>query len=81
MAIRNVVGVGSQLGVGGGWVGVQSPTRHCACLVNPVSSLIGGGSKGRVVGMAIHHIVGGEVASMGWVGIQSSMRHWVSCQS
>jgi len=75
--LRNVVGVGSRLGVGGGWVGVRSSTRRCACLVNPASSLMGGGSKGGVVGMAIRHIVGAGVASMGWVGVWSSMRHWV----
>ena len=80
MAIRDVMEVGSQLGVGGEWVGVRSLMRRCARLVDPVSSLMGGGSKGRVVGMAIRHIVGGGVVSMGWVGVRSLMRHWVSRQ-
>ena len=46
--------------------------------INLNSSLLGGGSEGGVVGMALHQVIGVRwllALSGGWAGVQSSMRH------
>jgi len=74
-------GVGLQVGVGGGWwVAVWWSTRRCARLINLASPLLAGECEGRVIRMAIRHVVGvGSRVGVGgaWVGVWSSTRHYV----
>ena len=61
-------GWGHNWGLVGGWVGIRSSTRRCAHLVNPASPLLAGECKGRVIGMAIRHVVGWG-RERGWWGL------------